>query len=262
MTKLALIFFCWSLGFLPQVYAKNCERRFRISINNQPPVYFASSQGAKGLSVELLREVESRLNCPFHLEPVDIPRAYEDFKSYRSDMYAFSGPDLNWEKYGNYIPLYKAARLLIVSKSVYVPGKKILGYLKDPKIKFVDHTGGRFFYLPHETLELEEQGRLVRRPSPALIYDYLINGKAQASFSSPTFQKYYSETKKFGDKIVAIRDPESRFEIGMYTSKKRVSAVEVEKIKKIVRQMQEDGTLRKIVSRYVQPEDLVYYQDL
>ncbi|KYG67640.1 hypothetical protein AZI85_16710 [Bdellovibrio bacteriovorus] len=260
---LILIAFCVTLCQLAQAETKICERRYKVTVNYQAPNFVPDVQkGGKGLSFDLIKAIENRMGCTMTLNPVELPRAFEDLKSARTDIFAFGTSDEQWSKSGRFIPLYKAARLLVVSNSIYDPKKSIQDYLKDPRIKFADQTGGRFFYHPSESENLEKQRRVIRSPRPEHLYDFLKDGRAQAMFSSAVFNKYFVDIKDMHNKVSFVRDPKNKIEIGIYVSKRRVTPTEFQEIRKIIKDMQIEGAFRGIVARYVYPEDLTYYEDL
>ncbi|WP_291515406.1 transporter substrate-binding domain-containing protein [Bdellovibrio sp. ArHS] len=263
MKNLFLITFCVTLCQLAQADTKVCERRYKVTVNNQAPSFVPDVQnGGRGLSFDLIKAIESRMGCTMTLNPVELPRAFEDLKNSRTDIFAFGTSDEEWSKYGRFIPLYKAARLMVVNNVVYDPKKSMQDYLKDPRVKFADQTGGRFFYLPEESESLEKQRRVIRSPRPEHLFDFLKEGRAQAMFSSAVFNKYFVETKNMQNKVSFIRDPKNKIAIGIYVSKRRVSPSEFQELQRIIKDLQLEGTFRNIVSRYVYPEDLSHYEDL
>lgn len=227
-------------------------------------MYEVQSDGTvTGLTHDLLAEISSRMGCVFSQIPLDSPRMLEDFKRWRLDMVAFRAPLEELKPVGEYVPLYQAARKLIVAKALYDKSKKPADYLNDAKVKFGSQIGPRFFLADEEEKKLRGQGRLIAFPNPGNAYRQFVADRIQAMFSTPMIHSYYQrEIPELSAKTMAIPDSTHPLTMGFYLSLRRISKTEAEKIKKVVQEMKQDGTLRKIVSRYVDSEDMIYYQNL
>jgi ABC-type amino acid transport substrate-binding protein len=55
-------------------------------------------------------------------------------------------------------------------------------------------------------------------------------------------------------------DPDMKVPVGLFVSKKRINAEEGKRIKEAIEGMRSDGTLRKILLKYIEPEDLQDYE--
>lgn len=107
------------------------------------------------------------------------------------------------------------------------------------------------------------QGRLIAFPNPGTAYKQFVADRIQAMFSTPIILSHYQkEIPELTTKTVAIPDPSHPLTMGFYLSSRRISKSEADKIRKVIREMKQDGTLRKIVSRYVDSEDMIYYRNL
>ncbi|WP_374001206.1 substrate-binding periplasmic protein [Bdellovibrio bacteriovorus] len=257
---LFFLVFCQSA----QASSKECVRHFRLGVNSYSPLYEVQSDGTvSGLTHDLLAEVSSRMGCVFSQIPMDSPRILEDFKRWRLDMVAFLAPLDELKSVGEYIPLYQAARKLIVAKASYDKTRKPENYLNDPKVKFGSQIGPRFFLGDEEEKKLMGQGRLIAFPNPGTAYKQFVADRIQAMFSTPIIHSHYQkEIPELTTKTVAIPDPSHPLTMGFYLSSRRISKSEADKIRKVIREMKQDGTLRKIVSRYVDSEDMIYYRNL
>ncbi|UXR64945.1 transporter substrate-binding domain-containing protein [Bdellovibrio bacteriovorus] len=255
-----LLVFCQSVQASP----KECVRHFRLGVNNYSPLYEVQPDGTvSGLTYDLLSEISARMGCVFSQIPMDSPRMLEDFKRWRLDMVAFMAPLEELKSAGEYISLYQAARKLIVAKSFYDKSRKAQDYLNDPKVKFGSQIGPRFFLGSEEEKRLMGQGRLISFPNPGAAYKQFVTGRIQAMFSTPIIHWHFQkEMPDLVTKTVAVPDVTHPLTMGFYISLRRISKAEADKIKKVVQEMKQDGTLRKIVSRYVDGEDMIYYQNL
>jgi|GEM_PF-3028682 ABC-type amino acid transport/signal transduction systems, periplasmic component/domain len=262
MSKLAVLALFSILVFEGSLsQAQTCDRRFRVAVNAYKPLYSVDRSGRlSGLTYELVKEIEKRVGCIFSQQPSDTPRMFEDFSSYRTDFIAFLAKNDKANSSGNFVPLYTVNRKFVVAKTAFVANKKIEDYIKDPKVRFTNQIGARMFFTAEEYNVLKDSNRVLEIPNPQVAYQMISEGRAQAMFSSPAIHHFHAtENKSMNDKVVAVSDPTERIEVGMYISKKRVSASEAAKVKNAIISMRDDGTLKKILLKYVETEDISTY---
>jgi polar amino acid transport system substrate-binding protein len=262
MSKIFLIVSCLLLGICSASSAEKCDRRFRVAVNAYQPFYSVDHYGqVSGLTYDIVKDLEKRLGCTLQQQPAVAPRMLEDFKSWRTDIIAFIGVNDMFSRSGNFIELYSVHRRLVVINSSFVLNKKINEYVADQKIKFAGQIGTHPYITNDEIDILKKQNRIIQVPSPEVAYKMLMNGRLQAFFTSPVVHNYNLKTKKdLKDKVTAISDPGFKNTVGLYLSKKRINAEEARHIKAAVEDMRSDGSLRKLVLKYIRPEDLQDYE--
>lgn len=266
MRSLFLGFFFFVLCFSTNAGAtsKDCGRRFRVALYNHEPLFQVKPVGqVEGLFPDLLNEIQLRLGCTIAQEPMDSPRMFDAFKNWRLDMVVFAWEHEELEKAGAYFPIYEFARRLVVNRNVSQKPKKIQDYFEDRRIRFGSLIGVRYFLSAQEERELQSRGRLVGMPNPGASYKHLLEGRIEAMFTSPAVHSYYlREMPELQEKAIVIPDKSHWVRIGIYFSSRRLNSSEVERIKSVIREMKADGTFRRIVSRHVAAEDMLYYRNL
>lgn len=244
--------------------AKDCGRRYRVIVNNYAPLFDVNNEGhVHGLTFDFMNELSHRLGCVVSQAPMDAPRMQDDFKNWRADIVGLVIPSEKYRASGEYVPVYRTVRKLLVNKAHYDRSRTITDYIKDSRIKFGDQIGTRFFLKTEEKDLLFGAGRVVEYPSPATGFRQLSSGRVQAMFTSPAIHNYYQKTiPDLNQNVIAIPDPNYDMEGGIYLSLRRISKTEADQIKKAINDMRKDGTLRRIVARYASAEDMIYYKDL
>ena len=247
-----------------ELLEKKCVSQFRVTVNSFAPLFVRDQSGkSSGLSYDLLMELSKRSGCSFVIEPSSFPRAFTDLSQSRSDFYAFGLQMDEWKKFASYDVLYTMARVLIVNRNAVASSNiKIDDILKDKKIKFADTIGSPFFLKPHEREMLKAQGRLLELTNPEQAYDLLRTGRVQAMFSSPAINKYYLDHLKMRDDMTVLRDAQGTASVGLYSSKRRISEPVREIMRNSMKELYQDGTLKEILSKYLEPEDIKYYYNL
>ncbi len=245
--------------------AKKCGSRYRIAMNAFAPLYWRNDSGngggkVQGLTYDLVGEITRRTGCILNQDPMPFPRATTELSHWRIDFYAFSLPIKEWNEYANYDVVYNMSRVLVVSDKVFAKNKSIDDYVNDKSIKFADTIGSPLFLKDSERELLKTQGRMVDLTTPEQGYDQLKSGRVQAMFSSPVINRFFLDQLHMRDHVKVLRDTKSLVTIGLYSSKKRVSAEERTRMQNVIKEIHDDGTLRAILSKYLDPEDLrVFY---
>lgn len=242
---------------------KKCGSRYRVAMNSFAPLYWRESSGkAQGLTYDLIEEFTKRTGCTLIQEPMSYPHAATELAQWRVDFYAFSLPMNEWDKYANYDVVYNVARVLVVDRKIWTKKKTIEDYLNDKSVKFADTIGSPLFLKDDERKMLKEQGRLLDLTAPEQGYDLLKTGRVQAMFSSPAINKFFLERLGLQDKVLILRDSKSVVSIGLYSSKRRISTKERARFQRVIKSIRDDGTLKTILSKYLEPEDIRMFYKL
>lgn len=264
MGKALLFTLCLCICQVASASGKDCGRRFRVDVNNYAPLHFVTNYNeVQGLAYEVVIELEKRTGCVFVQDPVERPRMAEDLKKWRTDFVALVSPTAAMLEVGDFIPLYRVGRKLIISSNVYDSKKKLEDYLKDPSVKFATQIGLRYFLSRLEEEKLMKAGRLISVPDPFIAYKLLLSGRIQAFFTSPVVHAHQLKNlPSFEGHYSAMADLDKKSDIGFFVSKKRINAKEQAMVREAIRGMQKDGSLEKIVNKYIAPEDQVFYEHL
>ncbi|MEK2688700.1 substrate-binding periplasmic protein [Bdellovibrio sp. GT3] len=247
---------------LPQ--KSTCEKRYVISFQDDAPGFFIDKNNKKnGTAYELLLEIVRRLGCKSTEQVNSYLIARENMVRNKIDIYALGTPDDRFAKSAEFVEMYRIPRYLVVNKR-YVSGEATIeSVLANPKVSFGNVLEGRLFIKELEMKALVAKHRLREYPGPGLVFKALLDGRIQATFSSPAFNYYYLTTENRMQDFYSIEDVKGEPIIsGFHLSKKRLSEKERAEIRKIITDIRQDGTLAKIVKKYVNSEDLKHYQPL
>ncbi|QLY23792.1 ABC transporter substrate-binding protein [Bdellovibrio sp. KM01] len=249
-------------GFTP--VGGSCEKRYVLSFQDDAPGFFVDKNNKKnGTAYELLLEIVRRLGCKSTEQITPYLKIKENFLRNKSDIYALSTQDKEMDKVADFVEMYSFPRSLVVNKKDFSEKDNVASLLKNPKIVFGNVTGGFLFIQPQERAELEVRHRLREFPGPTSVFNALLEGRIQATFSSPAFTYYFITREKKMEQFRAIPDPKGGlYHAGFYLARRRLTDAERAKIREIIRQIRADGTLLKIASKYVNPEDLIYYKPI
>ncbi|WP_413584109.1 substrate-binding periplasmic protein [Bdellovibrio sp. HCB274] len=239
-----------------------CEKRYVISFQGDAPGFFVDKNNKKsGTAYELLLEIIRRLGCKSTEQVNSYLTARENMSRNKIDIYALGTPDDKFEKSAEFVEMYRIPRTLVISKKLADKNSTIDSILNNPQVNIGNVIEGRLFIKETEQAELRAKHRLREYPGPELVFKALLDGRIQATFSSPAFTYYFLTRENKMKKFISIPDREEEAIIsGFHLSRKRLSEQERTSIKKIIKEIRQDGTLAKIATKYVNPEDLKYYQ--
>ncbi|WP_413293905.1 substrate-binding periplasmic protein [Bdellovibrio sp. HCB185ZH] len=260
-----LISFALSFPVLAQVKNRgisSCEKRYVLAFLDAAPGFYKNEKGNKeGSSYDILMEVGRRLGCKINEEPGSYSAILEGFVRHRVDITGLTTKSPKMENVGEFVEMYRVPRSLVVRKDSFGSHDSIETILKNPKITFAGIIGGLFFIKESEKEQLFKERRLREVPGPQEIFNALAEGRAQATFSSPAFTAYYLKRQNKMDQFKIIPDEKGEWQsLGFYLSTKRLSQDERERIRSIISNVRQDGTLLKIEKKYVNPVDYLYYE--
>jgi ABC-type amino acid transport substrate-binding protein len=240
-----------------------CERRYVVSFLGNPPAYIVEKGVKGGSAYDVLTELMRRTGCRYTEQPASHSAARENFMNNRVDVFGFTGPDPMMDKHGEYVEMVKLPRFLVINKKYLKSVDTFKSILQFRQILFGSVIAGNYFYTQDELDLLRKTKRLREVPSPADVFNSLIADRIQASLTVPLFTHYYLTRVKQREKFEVIPDLHGDWtSVGFYLSHKRLSATERERLKKLIVDIRQDGTLEKIQQKYNDPTDLKYYQPI
>ncbi|UYL08103.1 ABC transporter substrate-binding protein [Bdellovibrio sp. SKB1291214] len=239
----------------------SCEKRYVVAFQDDPPGFFVDGNNKKnGTAYELLMEVVRRLGCKSTEQVTSYLTLRENFIRNKSDIYALTSQDPEMDKVAEFVEMFSFPRMMVVSRKFSSSKDTIPEVLKNPKITVGNVLGGRLFIQESEQVELITAHRLRDFPGPTGVFKALLEGRIQATFSSPAFTNYFITRQSKMDDFRSIPDKSGKvYSGGFYLSKKRLTDAEREKIRKAILEIRADGTLARLYKKYVNEEDLKYY---
>lgn len=232
----------------------DCNRVFFVGTNTDAVAKIRV--GINAISIDLFSEIKNRVPCVYNERTLSFTKALEELRNNRIDLFAFAFQAPEWTPVTNSEVIYSVTRILLVNKKVFKKGATIKDYIKNPKIKFGVVSGGMFFTNKDELSFLEKEKRAIYDPFPDGVIELLTQGKVQAVFTSPTFYRRYLTQFKLKELSEAIPDKDNTLDLTLFFSKKRVTQEEQKIFAKAIQSMRSDGTVRKILLKYIPEEDL------
>lgn len=252
---LALILPVCFLWARPNDSVATCQKKFTVGVNNFAPFAFRVNGKLQGLAHDVLSELSERTGCQFVMNEVSRPASVEDLKRGRLDMVALMVKSDDYLPYSEFLPLYKTTRMLAVLKANWVANKKIEDYISDSKIKFANVIGPKTVMSAGEEKKLVSAGRMVATPDPEGAMHLLSQNRAQAIMMSAFLADYHIKHEGLEDKIVRIRDESMSMDVGVFASYRRMNEADRKMMAQAMESMKSDGTLLKILSRYMGSEE-------
>lgn len=246
---------------LASVGQAECRHSFSVGVLTDSPYYSAKPRNyATGLVRDLLEKIEKKVDCKFQETPLNYVRAYQDLKGSRIDLFAFSSRIPKWLDVADFKVVYSSTRFLVVRKDIFKKEFSLQSYLQNPKYKFGNLIGTSMFFLPDEMEKLVKENRIVQSSTAKGVVGLAASGKAQGYFVTPVYLRHLEKDAAFKTKFEVIPDPQTYIDIGIYVSKKRLSAGEREQLNKAVDEMRADGTVMTVLKKYVSEEDIKAYR--
>jgi len=230
-----------------------CNRVFLVGTNTDS--VDRSKEGVNRVSIDILDEIQRRMDCVYSEKNISFTRAAEELRFNRIDIFAFAFTNPEWVTFSQHIPIYSVSRLLLIDKKYYQKNLKVSDYISNPAIKFGSLSGGSFFFHGDELEHLKKVDRVIYNTFPDGLIELLAQGKLQAVFTSPIFLSRFKKQYKLENKAAVVIDSNVKLELSIFFSKKRVSEKEIQVFTKAVEGMKKDGTLKKIILKYVPQED-------
>lgn len=237
-----------------------CEKRYVIATMNSPPSYFVEKGKKTGVGYDILTEVVRRLNCKYTDMIGSNSALIASFGRSSIDLF---GPLLASAQLtgAEFIQTWKLPRYLVVRKDYDLGTEaEVKQYLDNPKIVFGNLISGQFFLSDQELRDLFAGKRLKEYPFPEDLAKALQEGKIQALFAGPFVLYHYIIKTGRAEQYKIIEDKASPLvDTGFYMSTKRLSVEERQRVREVFNEMHNDGTLFKIVRKYLDPKSYRYF---
>lgn len=209
-----------------------------------------------GIDKDILDEVSRRSGCVFHTFLDSRVRIWARLEQGTLDMTVSGIPTPEREKFAQFIPYLGSRNYLLMQKSVAQRVQTASGFAADPTLKIgvvKSFKHGAFYDAWLEPLRA--QGRVYEAADLSAVLNLFKIGRVQAMIALPTSWAAYVKQEKMEDKI-RILDPAQKNDVigALVISRQRVPQHAFEAMRKAVREMREDGTLKAIYARHVGPD--------
>ncbi len=220
--------------------------------------YYVENGQQKGMNVDILEEFRKRTGCEFVPQEMSFARLWTDLENKELDM-SLSGI---WSKERertlwcapsitskNYVVVGPAARSSVKSAEDFLNN----GSLQFGVVRGYTHGKPQDAWLA----KMRESGRVEESANVDILFEKLKAGRIDAIFAFPFVYRKLLKELHIND-AVAVQDwfPDDKGIIGCtMLAKHRFSEADAERWRELIREMQRDGTLSRIFTRYVTAEE-------
>lgn len=209
--------------------------------------------------MDILKEIQKRQGCQYTEKLVSLTRASDELRRHRIDIFAFAVPNDSWNEFSTNLPLLRIKRLLLIQKKHFIAGASVQDYIQNTKIKFGALSGTTFLISEKEISQLEKDNRVQYMPSPLSGIELFSKSKLDAMFFTPILLQSYAKKFQLREKSMLIVDKSEPLPLSMFFSKVRVTPAEIKSFEVTLTAMKKDGTLKEILRRYINEDDIINF---
>lgn len=253
----AFIFVLLFLMFQNQTQAGECKNTFFVSIVDIWPISYVDTAGQlQGLGQDLARALGQVTRCRIVSEQVPPFQGFKLLRESKTDMIMVNieNSGKNIDVYGDFIPILKVRRILVIRPDTFRKGWNIQNYVDDPKIRFAGVIGMRFAYKQDEIESLRKQQVYIETTDHDNLMNLIKRKGADATFYTEAAFENYRQHSNTADELIKIQDKKTWLLAGIYISKKRFSKDNLEKLESAIEKLRKSGQIQKMVSKYLEPD--------
>jgi polar amino acid transport system substrate-binding protein len=254
--KIFVAFILAGFFISPALSHADCARTYIFGFNG--PAISKDKTSIEGLSGLMLEELKKRVGCVFDQKDMPTNRARDELRRHRIDIFGFAFVTPETKEFADTITVYSTKRILLVNKKFFKEGASVADYVNNPKIKFAIPSGGMRLHQEEELKILQKDNRVVFDPFPDGVLQLLYEEKVQATFITNTFMKIHEKKYPVKSKTEMITDG-TTVDLALWLSKKRISKKEREAFQQAISEMQQDGTIRRILLKYTTAKEIETY---
>ncbi len=247
--------FLLTMIFLFVAPLEGAQIRCAILINSEPYSYEENGE-FKGLSLDIIKEIEKRMNIEFSIEAYPFKRILNYLKSGAIDI-----------NYGTYFKKDRETFLLFTKypimysrSSIFVKEGNEFDYrgIQDLYGKRVGRRSGWFITKDFDTAVKNNKIRLDETSNVVQNLKKLDLGRIDAYIGTYLTTMYHIDKMGLKGKIVALpKDVKEKQKIYITISKKakniRDKAEFANRLNQVIKEIHEDGTYDKLYERYINP---------
>ncbi|UOF01333.1 transporter substrate-binding domain-containing protein [Bdellovibrio reynosensis] len=242
-------------AFAQRKKKEGCERRYIVDMTDFAPIVIRTKGKLTGIAPDLISALRSKTGCIFIESEFSLPEIADKLVRGKSDIVLLAAKKSDIAATNFFVPLYTNTREIVVAKSVFVPNKTINDYIDDPRIKFA-HLIGAWSTLDHEKeTKLIKANRMIGIPGPEEAFGLLKEKRVQALLFTGIVNSYFIKKLEMENHSARVYDRTDKVEVGAILSTRRMNDDERRYMKLILDEIKADGTLLKILTKYVSYED-------
>ncbi|MBK7003583.1 MAG: transporter substrate-binding domain-containing protein [Rhodoferax sp.] len=221
--------------------------------------FYDPAEGGKGIDKDILDELIKRTGCRFDAKLLPRARSWADVASGDLDMFPTGIPNAERERFAWFANYMAMKNYAIVHSRDAASIKRAEDFIANKSLKFGVVRSFKHGTEQDQWLDqLRKEQRVQESPDAETVYKKLKEQHVDAMFSQPPV--YRKNLKLLGmENMVTVQDwtPSERGAVhGLVLSKSRFSEAEAEKWRAVMLKMREDGTLKKIFSRYLPADEV------
>lgn len=215
--------------------------------------------GGHGIDKDIVDELIKRTGCRFDTRVLPRARSWADLASGDLDMFPTGIQNAERDRFAWFIHYMGMKNYAIVHVKNAASIKRAEDFIANKSLKFGVVRSFVHGEAQDKWLEqLRKEQRVQESPDAENLYKKLKEQRVDAMFSQPVV--YHRNLKLLEmEKVVAVQDwtPNERgVAHGLVLSKKRFSEADAQRWRAVMAQMREDGTLKKIFSRYLAADEV------
>jgi polar amino acid transport system substrate-binding protein len=207
----------------------------------------------KGMNVDILQEIARRSGCQFSTQEMTFARIWADLESGDVDVSPSGIWSATRDRFLWCVPSIISKNSVVIGAAA---GAKVHGageFLADDTLVFGVVRGYTHGKEPDAWLEtLRAKGRVEESASVDVLFEKLKLGRIDALFAFPFVYRKFLAGQDAPAALVQDWFPQDKGILGCtMLAKRRFSEPEANQWRALIRQMQADGTLKRIFMRYV-----------
>jgi len=216
--------------------------------------FYVDGGQEKGMNVDILAEIRKRTGCKFVSQEMSFARIMADLASGNLDVSLSGIWSAERERTLWMIPSIASKNYAVIGPAARTSVRNAEDFFKNKKLQFGVVRGYTHSKeLDRWLVKMRREGRVEESANVDLLYEKLKAGRIDGIFSFPfVYRKILKEMNIMDNVSIQDWSPGDKGIIGCtMLTKSRFSETEANRWRALIRDMQRDGTLKRIFTRYV-----------
>jgi len=239
------------------VAAPACQPGLRVALDTFGSFYFQSNGRSVGIDVDVFDALSQRLHCPVDIQNESVVRAVRRIELGEADASAHKFADAERARFAWLVPYVREVAVILVRKDV--AGRGAAGLLADGQSLLGVGKSWQYGKPVYDDFaaQMRARGRTVVAADADEMFSWLQSGRIQMLItSSGVYQRYLrpEDLRRYRIEEWGLDTPDPV--LNLMLSQKTVDDALLGRVVRALRDMRADGSLRRIVGRYVPPGDV------
>ncbi|QLI82052.1 transporter substrate-binding domain-containing protein [Chitinibacter fontanus] len=234
----------------------NCSKKISVAFYEFGLLYHQD----EGIDRAVIDELAQRSQCQFTMATLPRAQIWLELSSGQTmlSVSAIKTPERDIFAYFS-VPYIRLKNMAVLPKAIAEKYPNFNAFLASPTLRWGVVASYRHGEVQDALInQLRAQSRVDEAKDSEQLFQWLRDGQIQGAFAQPTAYNFYFRRLQFNQQAVA-RDwaPSDRgVEARLVFSKKHFSAAEVQQWNNLLLAMRQDGTLQRILARYLPQSEL------